>query len=75
MEKSLKKVKDKIIVGPSSSLVRTPPLQGGGPGFKSQRAHILRSTLLIEQYVNVLVKVKFVATQKLVNSGLNPFSR
>ena len=25
--------------GPSSSLVRTPPLRGGGPGFKSPRAH------------------------------------
>ncbi len=25
--------------GPSSSLVRTPPLQGGGPGFKSPRPH------------------------------------
>ena len=25
--------------GPSSSLVRTPPLHGGGPGFKSPRAH------------------------------------
>ncbi len=26
-------------VGPSSSLVRTPPSHGGGPGFKSPRAH------------------------------------
>ena len=25
--------------GPSSSLVRTPPSHGGGPGFKSPRAH------------------------------------